>query len=87
MKAIYEDDNDENEDPSDNGQGHPNEQPTCVVMTASEKLGKGCYNMVSKNYCNNPSCEYSHDAGVITAARDKQIIELTNTKREASPSM
>jgi hypothetical protein len=82
MKTIYEDDNDENEDPSDNDQGHPHEQSTCVVMTASEKLGKGCYNMISKNYCNNPSCEYSHDAGVIAAARDKQIIELTNTKRE-----
>jgi len=41
MKTIYEDDNDENEDPFDNGQGHPNDQSTCVVMTASEKLGKG----------------------------------------------
>ena len=27
MKAIYEDDNDENEDPSDNGQGHPTNNP------------------------------------------------------------
>lgn len=52
------------------------------VMTASEKLLKTCYRHLTKNYCGVPNCEYSHDPGIIAAARDKSIADLTNAKRE-----
>lgn len=41
-----------------------------------------CYRHVRKNYCGIPNCGYSHDPGIIAAARDQQIIDLTNAKRD-----
>ena len=37
---------------------------------------------VTKNYCGIPNCGYSHAPGIIAAARDQQIIDLTNAKRD-----
>ena len=45
-------------------------------------LTKACYRHVTKNYCGIPNCGYSHDPGIIAAARDQQIIDLTNAKRD-----
>ena len=51
------------------------------AITASDKLGMACFRMVTKNSCLLPNCEYSHDNSIVAAARDKQIADLTETKR------
>ena len=40
------------------------------------------YRHVTKNFCGLAHCEYSHDPTVIAIARDKQMADLTNAKRE-----
>ena len=56
--------------------------PNISALTASEMLTKACYRHVTKNYCGIPNCGYSHDPGIIAVARDQQIIDLTNAKRD-----
>lgn len=91
MKSVEEDlaedddeddENDENINPNYNS--NDTDVPICAAIpsTASDRLTRPCYKMVAKNYCGVPSCEYSHDAALVAAARDQQIAELTNTKRE-----
>jgi hypothetical protein len=58
------------------------QDPNISALTASEMLTKACYRHVTKNYCGIPNCGYSHDAGIIAAAHDQQIIDLTNAKRD-----
>jgi len=90
MKAVEESDDeessDENDEPSEQAANFSNnilknEDPLPVhisALTASEMLTKACYRHVTKNYCGIPNCGYSHDPGIIAAARDQQIIDLTN---------
>jgi hypothetical protein len=94
MKAVEESDDeessDENDEPSEQAANLSNnilknEDPLPVhisALTASEMLTKACYRHVTKNYCGIPNCGSSHDPGIIAAARDQQIIDLTNAKRD-----
>ena len=52
------------------------------AITASDKLEMACFRCVSKNSCSIPNCEYSHDHDIVTAARDKQMADLTEAKRQ-----
>ena len=56
--------------------------PNISALTASEMLTKACYRHVTKNYCGISNCSYSHNPGIIAAARDQQIMDLTNAKRD-----
>jgi len=90
MKAVEEGDDeessDENDEPSEQAADFSNNilknedhLPVYIsALTASEMLTKACYRHVTKNYCGIPNCGYSHDPGIIAAARDQQIIDLTN---------
>ena len=49
-------------------------------MTANEKLNVACFWMVNKNSCSQVNCEYCHDKALIAAARDKQMLDLTEAK-------
>jgi len=51
------------------------------AITASDKLGMACFRMVTRNSCQIPNCEYSHDSHIVGAARDKQMAEMTEAKR------
>ena len=51
-------------------------------MPASNKLLMACYKMVSKNYCQTPACQYSHDPAIVAAARETQIADLLKAKRD-----
>lgn len=87
METVLEDDElDENEDPEENKchfkkDNVSKKYESIAAMTASERLNAACYRMVKKNSCSRVNCEYSHDKAVIAAARDKQISDLTETKR------
>jgi len=52
------------------------------AITASDKLGMACFRCVTKNSCSIPNCEYSHDRDIVAAARDKQMADLTEAKRQ-----
>jgi ketopantoate hydroxymethyltransferase len=52
------------------------------AIIASDKLGMACFRCVTKNSFSIPNCEYSHDRVIIAAARDKQMADLTETKRQ-----
>jgi hypothetical protein len=91
MKAVDEDDDEESADENDEPTEMANDgsssvptkhDPNISALTASEMLIKACYRHVTKNYCGIPNCGYSHDPGIIAAARDQQIIDLTNAKRD-----
>ena len=82
-----EESDDENDAPIDEAIDEPiiiptQHDPNISALTASEMLTKACYRHVTKNYCGIPNCGYSHDPGIIAAARDQQIIDLTNAKRD-----
>ena len=40
-----------------------------------------CFRVTLKNYCGVPNCEYSHDVGLVAAARDVKITVKLNAKR------
>jgi hypothetical protein len=91
MKAVDERDDeessDENNPPTDEANDESSSVPTkhdpnINALSASEMLTKACYRNVTKNYYGIPNCGYNHDAGIIAAARDQQIIDLTNAKRD-----
>jgi hypothetical protein len=91
MKDVDEGDDeestDENDEPTEKANEDHSSFPTkhdsnISALTASEMLTKACYRHVTKNYCGIPNCGYSHDPGIIAAARDQQIIDLTNAKRD-----
>ncbi len=81
-----EDEHDENEDPADNNCQFTSDivNKKCdsiAAMTASERLNATCFRMVNENSCSQVNCEYSNDKAVIAAAREKQMTDLTATKR------
>ena len=91
MKSVDAADDEESADENDAPTDEANDEsviistqhdPNISALTASEMLTKTCYRHVTKNYCGIPNCGYSHDPGIIAAARDQQIIDLTNAKRD-----
>jgi hypothetical protein len=93
MEAVKEE-NDENIDPDTNfnpedSEDDPDETDNATVwdkklnaIIASDKLRTACFRCVSKNSCSIPNCEYSHDRDIVAAARDKQMADLTEAKRQ-----
>jgi hypothetical protein len=91
MKAVDEVDDEESTDENDEPIVKANDESSIIptkhdsnisALTASEMLTKACYRHVTKNYCGISNCGYSHDPGIIAVARDQQIIDLTNAKRD-----
>jgi hypothetical protein len=92
MESV-EDENDENVDPGNNFDHEDSEDDLgetdstardkkLNAITASDKLGMACFLCVTKNSCSIPNCEYSHDRDIVAAARDKQMADLTEAKRQ-----
>ena len=89
MESV-EEENDENIDPVNNFDSEDDLGETdssardkkLNAIIASDKLGMACFGCVTKNSCSIPNCEYSHDRDIIAAARDKQMADLTQAKRQ-----
>jgi len=92
MESV-EKENDENVDPGNNFDPEDSEEDLgetdstardkkLNAITASDKLGMACFRCVTKNSCTIPNCEYSHDRDIVAAARDKQMADLTDAKRQ-----
>ena len=92
MESV-EEENDENTDPVSNFDPEDSEDDLeetdsadrdkkLNAITASDKLGMACFRCVTKNSCSIPNCEYSHDRDIVAAARDKQMADLTEAKRQ-----
>jgi len=92
MESV-EEENDENTDPVNNFDPEDSEDDLEEMdstatdkklndITASDKLGMACFRCVTKNSFTIPNCEYSHGRDIVAAARDKQMADLTETKRQ-----
>ena len=94
-EESYNEDDIENVDPEDNtyciscdsAREYSDDPATFVAavsggISASDKLLMACYKMVQKNSCRTPACEYSHDPGIVAAAREMQIADLLKAKRD-----
>ena len=91
MESV-EEENDENVDPGSNVDPEDSDdlgetdstarEKKLNAITASDKLGMACFRCVTKNSCSIPNCEYSHDRDIVAAARDKQMADLTEAKRQ-----
>jgi len=92
MESV-EEENDENIDPGNNFDPEDSEDALgetdstardkkLNAITARGKLGMTCFRCVTTNSCTIPNCEYSHDRDIVAAARDKQMADLTEAKRQ-----
>jgi len=94
MESV-EEENDENIDPANFGPEDSEDDfgetdstardKKLNAITVSDKLGMACFRCVTKNSCSIPNCEYSHDRDIVAAARDKQMADLTEAKRQMQP--
>jgi hypothetical protein len=93
LPQSIEEENDENIDPVNNFDPEDSEDDfretdstagdkKLNAIIASDKMEMPCFRCVTKNSCSIPNCEYSHDRDIIAAARDKQMADLTEAKRQ-----